>query len=127
MGQPDNFEIICKNLYHDAKHIIDKDHLVKTTMEIREFQKLAKYMNIRLFTKLLRGTINFQEFKSEIYKDKDTLKKLCLDNLKAKFDPKLFEDNHGMKELIDYICRYRVTNDRLDVLLNDPLLQIDMR
>ena len=96
-------------------------------MGILEFRSLARYINLTLFKQLLNKQINFEKFKAEIFKDKIKVKKLCLDNLKKKFGEELFENNEGMKQLIDDICRYRTTKDRVGVLLNDPLLKIDMK
>jgi len=124
----ENFDIVTRNVYQDAKHTLyprlEDKHKV---MDIEEFRHLAQYANLRLYKKLIAGKINFEIFQSEIFKDKNKLEKLCHDNLVREFGEEIFQNNEGMKELIDDICRYRNTKDRVDVLLNDPLLKIDMR
>lgn len=53
--------------------------------------------------------------------------RLCLESLKNEYGAEIFDANSGMKELIDDICSHRISKDRFDIVLNDPLLKIDMR
>lgn len=104
MMNEEDFELMTKNCYQDAQHVLnEKLKQNKRKMEYKEFQSLAKYITLRQFSKLLKGEMNFEEFKSEIFKDSDKLKQLCLDDLKQKFSPDLFKYNPTIKQLIDDI------------------------